>query len=285
MHALTPINAGPVDVADAGWATRLRYAVTDGLVVARRNLTHVRHVPEKLLDVTAQPLIFVLLFSYVFGSAIHVPGSGYRSYLMGGIFVQTMAFASMATALGMADDMAKGVIDRFRALPMARSAVLVGRTTADLAANLVALAVLAGTGLAVGWRLHASLASALAGLALLTLFGYAMTWVGTLVGLLVRAPDAAQTFGLMIVFPLTFVANTFVPTSGMPAWLRTIVDWNPISAVAAACRELFGNQPPGAAAGAWPLEHAVPAAFAWCLAMIAVCLPLAVRRYRTATSR
>jgi len=285
MAAPTTFTLHPVDIAEAGTFARLRMAVADGMVIARRNLTHVRHVPEKLLDVTFQPFIFVLLFAYVFGSAIDVPGTGYREYLIAGIFVQTMAFASMGTAISMADDMSKGVIDRFRSLPMARSAVLVGRTTADLAANIVGLTVLAGTGLVVGWRIHSSFWEALAGLALLLLFGYAMTWVGTLVGLLVRAPDAAQSFGFMVVFPLTFVANTFVPTEEMPRWLWTFADWNPISAMTAACRHLFGNQPPGVAHHVWPLEHAVPVAFAWCLGLVAVCLLLAVRRYRTATSR
>ena len=285
MNISASFGPAPVDTAGVPARTRLRMAVADGLVIARRNLTHVRHVPEKLLDVTFQPFIFVLLFAYVFGSAINVLGTGYREYLIAGIFVQTMAFASMGTAISVADDMSKGVIDRFRSLPTARSAVLVGRTTADLAANVVGLSVLAATGVAVGWRIHASAGSALAGLVLLLLFGYAMTWVGTLVGLLVRAPDAAQSFGFMIVFPLTFVANTFVPTEGMPRLLRTFADWNPISAMTAACRDLFGNQPPGVAHHVWPLEHAVPVAFAWCLGLIAVCLPLAVRRYRTATSR
>ncbi len=260
-------------------------ALGDGVTIARRNLTHVRHVPEKLLDVTFQPLIFVILFTYVFGSAIKVPGVSYHEYLMGGIFVQTVAFASMNTAISVADDMHKGVIERFRALPMARSAVLTGRTGADLAASVIALTVLTLTGLVTGWRINSPWWEAIGGFVLLLLFGYSMTWLGVLIGLVVRAPDAAQSIGFMVLFPLTFVANTFVPTEGMPRWLQAFANWNPISALATGCRELFGNQPDGMTPDVWPLQHAILVSFVWSFAIIAVCLPLAVRRYRTAYNR
>jgi ABC-2 type transport system permease protein len=263
---------------------QLRWAISDGLVITRRNLTHVRHVPEKLLDVTVQPIMFVLLFAYVFGSAISVPGGNYREYLMAGIFAQTMAFSTASSAVSISDDMAKGVIERFRSLPMSRSAVLLGRTGADLASNSLGLTVLVLSGLTVGWRMHNGVLQGVAGLALLLLFAYAMSWVGTLLGLLVRAPDAAQTIGFVVMFPLTFVANTFVPTQGMPTWLRTIAEWNPLSAVVAATRQLFGN-PSGGASTAWPLEHAVFAALIWCLLILAVALPLATYRYQRATTR
>jgi ABC-2 type transport system permease protein len=266
-------------------ATRFRWAVGDCLALTKRNLTHVRHVPEKLIDVTLQPLMFVLLFAYVFGGAIHVAGGSYHEYLMGGIVVQTLAFAIVGTAVGLADDIGKGVIDRFRSLPMARSAVLAGRALADTLANLVALAVLVVAGLIVGWRIHGSVGSAIAGFALVLLFAYAMTWAGILLGLLVRTPDAAQGFVFVVIFPLTFVANTFVSTAELPSGLREVAEWNPVSAVVAAVRDLFGNPSGLPADAAWPLEHAVPVAIAWCVAILAVCVPLAVRRYRRATAR
>jgi ABC-2 type transport system permease protein len=273
------------DPTTVSLATRFRWAVGDCLALTRRNLTHVRHVPEKLIDVTLQPLMFVLLFAYVFGGAIHVSGGSYHEYLMGGIVVQTLAFAVMGTAVGLADDIRNGVIDRFRSLPMARSAVLAGRALADTLSNLIALAVLVIAGLIVGWRIDDGAGSAIAGFALVLLFAYAMTWAGILLGLLVRTPDAAQGFVFVVIFPLTFVANTFVSTPDLPSGLRQVAEWNPISAVVAAVRDLFGNPSGLPADAAWPLEHAVPVAIAWCLAILAVCVPLAVRRYRVATAR
>jgi ABC-2 type transport system permease protein len=265
-------------------ATRFRWAVGDCLALTRRNLTHVRHVPEKLIDVTLQPLMFVLLFAYVFGGAIHVSDGSYHEYLMGGIIVQTLAFAVMGTAVGLADDMGKGVVDRFRSLPMARSAVLAGRALADMVSNAIALAVLVVAGLIVGWGIHDGAGSAIAGFALVLLFAYAMTWAGILLGLLVRTPDAAQGFVFVVIFPLTFLANTFVSTQDLPSGLREVAEWNPISAVVAAVRDLFGNPTGLPADAAWPLEHAIPLSIAWSLAILAVCVPLAVRRYRAATA-
>jgi ABC-2 type transport system permease protein len=273
------------DPTTVSLATRVRWAVGDCLAVTKRNLTHVRHVPEKLIDVTLQPLMFVLLFAYVFGGAIHVSDGSYHEYLMGGIIVQTLAFAIMGTAVGLADDMGKGVVDRFRSLPMARSAVLAGRALADMLSNLIALAVLVVAGLIVGWGIHAGVGSAIAGFAVVLLFAYAMTWAGILLGLLVRSPDSAQGFVFVVIFPLTFVANTFVSTQDLPSGLREVAEWNPISAVVAAARDLFGNPTGLGADPAWPLQHAIPVAIAWSVAILAVCVPLAVRRYRAATAR
>jgi ABC-2 type transport system permease protein len=273
------------DPTTVSTATRLRWAVGDCLALTKRNLTHVRHVPEKLIDVTLQPLMFVLLFAYVFGGAIQIAGGSYHEYLMGGIIVQTLTFAIMGTAVGLADDMGKGVVDRFRSLPMARSAVLAGRTLADLLANMLALGVLVVAGLIVGWGIHDGVGSAIAGFALVLLFSYAMTWAGVLLGLLVRAPDAAQGFVFVVIFPLTFLANTFVSTQDLPSGLREVAEWNPISAVVAAVRDLFGNPTGLPADAAWPLQHAIPVALAWSVAILAVCVPLALRRYRLATAR
>jgi len=259
---------------------RFRWAIADGLTVAKRNLIHVRNMPERLMDVTIQPIIFTVLFTYIFGGAIDVPGGSYKEFLAAGIFVQTLTFTTVGSAISVADDMAKGVIDRFRSLPMARSAVLVGQTLADLVASMIGLTVLVLTALLVGWRAHEGLGRTLLAFGLILLFGYAMSWVGTLVGLLVRSPDVAQQVMFLAVFPLTFVANTFVPTDGMPDWLRTIADWNPISAVVAAVRELFGNSSGQAPSEAWPLQHAALASVLWCVAILAISVPLAVRRYR-----
>jgi ABC transporter DrrB family efflux protein len=264
---------------------RLKWAVADGWTVALRNLTHIRHVPEKLLDVTLQPLMFVLLFAEVFGSAIKVPGGGhYSEFLMAGIFAQTMAFGMMGAAMSMSEDLHSGVVDRFRALPMARSAVLSGRVIADFAAALIGLVVLVVSGLIVGWTIHTDVLHAAAGFGILLLFATAMLWVGTLVGMLVRAPDAAQGLGFVVLFPLTFLANTFVPTTGMGSVLRAFADYNPISSVVTALRDLFGN--PGATAhhSGWVLNHPVVMAIAWSLAIIAVAMPLAIRRYQRATA-
>jgi ABC-2 type transport system permease protein len=273
------------DLADAPPLVRLRHALADGLAVTRRNLSHVRRVPEKLIDVTLQPIMFTLLFVYVFGPAIAVPGGDYVSYLMAGIFVQTLTFGAASSAVSIADDLSKGVIERFRALPMARSAVLVGRTTADAAANLLGLAVLVATGFVAGWRIDAGVPSALAALAILFLFAYAMSWAGTLLGLCVRTPDAAQGVMFIAMFPLTFLANTFVPTGALSPVLGTIAEWNPVSAVVAACRHLFGNTTALPTDPAWPLQHPVPAALGWTALILAVCVPLAIRRYRIAAAR
>jgi ABC transporter DrrB family efflux protein len=278
-----PATAGAAPVR-SGRSDRLRWALVDGWTVARRNLTHVRHMPEKLMDVTVQPVLFVLLFTYVFGSAIEVPGSGsYKEFLMAGIFAQTLTFTCAGTAISMADDMSKGVVDRFRSLPIARSAVLVGRTSADLVTGLIGLAFLVGTALVVGWRVHEGLPRALAGLAILMLFGFAMNWLGTLVGLIVRDPESAQQVMFLVAFPLSFVANTFVPTEGMPSWLRIVANWNPLSSVVGALRQLFGNAPVPTT-GPWPVQHPVPAALLWSFGILGVCLPLAVRRYRRAVA-
>ncbi|MDP9374995.1 MAG: ABC transporter permease, partial [Chloroflexota bacterium] len=229
---------------------------------------------------------FVFLFAYVFGSAIQVPGGGsYREFLLPGIFAQSITFLAITTAVGVANDMQKGIIDRFRSLPMARSAVLVGRTVADLAQSVLGILVMAGCGLIVGWRAHNGLLSTLAGFGLLLLFGFAMTWVGTFLGMLVRTPETANTLGFVALFPITFIANTFVPTEGMPTFLRALADWNPLSATVAACRRLFGN--PGAAytGDAWPLQHPVAASLGYSLLLLAIFIPLAVRRYRSEGAR
>ncbi|AKU92344.1 ABC transporter permease [Vulgatibacter incomptus] len=261
----------------------LSWALADAWTIAKRNLTHIRHMPEKLADVTVQPVMFVLLFAYVFGSAIVIPGGNYREFLMPGIFTQSVIFATMGIMSSIVTDMSTGVMDRFRSLPISRSAVLVGHTFSSLLESLLGLTVMVICGLIVGWRAHTPLASVLGGFGLLLYIAFALSWIGVYVGLFLRTTEAAQGVGFVVIFPLTFLANTFVPTSGFPAWLRAIADWNPTSAFVAATRELFGN---GVAVAqtetAWPLQHAVPVSIAWCTLVVAIFLPLAVGRFRRA---
>lgn len=258
----------------------------DGLVVAKRNLIKIKRVPDLLVFSTASPIMFVLLFGYVFGSAIDVPGMSYREFLMAGIFTQTVLFGATITGSGLADDIQKGIVDRFRSLPMARSAVLVGRTTSDLVNNVLVIVVMSITGLIVGWRIHSSPAEALAGFGLLLLFAYAFSWVMAVVGLWVRSPEVFNNASFMFVFPLTFIANTFVSAEDLPGPLKVFAEWNPISAVTQAARELFGNTNPAVPPpDAWPLQRPVLTSFAWIVVLLAIFVPFAVHRYKKAVSR
>jgi ABC transporter DrrB family efflux protein len=260
------------------------HLISDSLVMARRNLAHVRQIPEKLLDVTLQPLMFVLLFSYVFGGVIAIPDGDYREYLLGGVLVQSLSFGIMGPATAIATDLGEGVVDRFRTLPMSRAAYLCGHVIAELAATTVGVAVICGAGLIVGWQIHGGLLAAIGGFALVLLFAFAMVWMGTLLGLIVRSPDAAQGIVFMVVFPMTFLASTFVPLGGLTPVLRAIASWNPVSTLAAAVRELFGNPLGMPADPAWPLRHAVVAAVGWSLVFLVIAVPLAIRRFRIRTT-
>jgi ABC transporter DrrB family efflux protein len=258
----------------------LEHAVRDGGIVAWRNLKRVPRIPELAIFAILQSIMFVLLFAFVFGGAIPLPGGGsYREFLMPGIFVQSLAFASITTAIGIADDMHKGLIDRFRSLPMARSAVLSGRTVSDVVYTTGLLAVLMLSGLVVGWRVHAGVADFLIGVAILVAFIFAMAWVGVVVGLLVPTVEVAQQLGFLIIFPATFLSNAFVPTETLPAVLRPIADWNPISSLTAATRDLFGN--PNPYGSGFPADHALLLSAVWITALIGVFAPLAVSRYRS----
>ncbi len=258
-----------------------RQAVADGLVVAWRNLKRVPRIPELAIFAIIQNIVFVLLFAFVFGGAIPLPGGGsYREFLMPGIFAQTVVFAAATTAIGMTDDVNKGILDRFRSLPMARSAVLSGRALFDLVYNAGVLVVLMLSGLAVGWRVHSDVPSFLAGVALLLLFAFAMSWVGIWMGLSLRTVESAQQVGFTVIFPLTFLSNVFVPPSTLPSWLRPVAEWNPVSALTASVRDLWGNPNPFAAEG-FPAEHPVLLTLIWVVAIVAVFGPLGVRRYRS----
>ncbi|MFI5802582.1 ABC transporter permease [Streptomyces sp. NPDC051561] len=268
-------------------------SVTDSLVVAKRNLIRMMRIPEMILFGVIQPVMFVVLFTYVFGGSINIPGApagsaqAYKDFLMAGIFAQTVTFATAGAGAGIADDMHKGLIDRFRSLPMARGAVLTGRTLADLVQTALTLVVLAVVALLIGWRTHEAIPKVLAGFALLLLLGYAFSWIGALIGLSVRTPEAATSGGLIWLFPLTFISNAFVPVDGMPPFLQHVAEWNPFSATVQAARELFGNTIEGrpvSVTGAWPMEHPVWASLIWSILIILVFRTLAVRKYRSATA-
>lgn len=264
---------------------RARWLISDSLALAGRNLQHVRQIPEKLLDVTLQPIMFVLLFAFVFGGVIAVPGGDYRSYLIGGILVQSLAFGMMGPGVSIATDLGEGMVDRIRSLPTSRSAYLFGHFAAELAATLLAVAILVATGFAIGWSIDSSAPEAIAGLVLLIAFASAMIWFGTLLGVIARSPDAVQGFVFMTVFPLTFLSNAFVPAAGLPAGLRQIAEWNPISAVVAAVRSLFGNPTATPVHAPWPLQHPEVAAVLWTALLLGASIPLTIRRFRRRTSQ
>ena len=261
---------------------------SDTLVMAERNLVRLPRAPDMLMAFTIQPIMFVLLFAYVFGNAIPIPGfpgaRAYREFLMAGIFAQTMAFAVASASVGLADDMSKGLIDRFRSLPMARSGVIAGRVIGDLVFNGFVMLVMVICGFIVGWRWHNGIGQALAAFAILLLFAFAMLWVGAVIGLSVGGPEVAASAGLIWLFPLTFLSNAFVPAGGLPAGLQAVAEWNPVSIMVAAVRTQFGNPTALPAGAAWPLQHPVVAALAWTLAILAVCAPLCVRRFRARTT-
>jgi ABC-2 type transport system permease protein len=273
--ALSPEPTGRLGRSALAWA------IKDSYVLTRRSQARIVREPETLMDVTVQPVIFVLLFSYVFGSAIRLPGGGnYHEYLIGGMLGMGLAGTAPGTAVGLVSDMSTGLIDRFKSLPMSRAAVLAGRTVADLLTQVIGLVVVCGVGLAIGWRVHSNAGDALTALGLALFMGYAFTWAGACLGMVLRSPEAAQQLGFILFLPLTFISNAFVPTQGMPAWLATVANWNPLSALAAACRHLFGNPDPAAQIHAWPMQHPELAVVLWAVAIIAVFAPLSVRLYR-----
>lgn len=249
---------------------RFSWAAVDAWTMAQRNLRHIPRNPELLLDVTVQPVLFVLLFRYVFGGAINVPGISYVNYLMAGIFVQTIVFSSLSTGIGLSNDLKLGLIDRFRSLPMSRSAVVAGRTITDLLRGLLAVAIMLVVGLAVGFRPHGSVGGWLAGLGLLLLFGYGLSWMGVTAGVLLRTPEAVQAGMFIAVFPLTFASSAFVPTNTMPSWLQSFASNQPMTQVVNACRAFILGQPVGSYA--W-------VSLAWGLGILLVFVPLSVFLY------
>jgi ABC transporter DrrB family efflux protein len=255
---------------------RVRRTVTDTLVVAERNLVRLPRAPDMLLAFTVQPIMFVLLFRYVFGGAISTPGYDYADFLIPGIIVQNIAFGGFVTALGLNEDLHKGLIDRFRSLPMSRAAVLAGRTLSDVVTNLLSVTILVVTGLIIGFNFHASAIEVVGGFVLLLLFGYAFSWVFALVGLLVSSPESANSVGFIAIFPLTFISSAFVPVDSMPEVLKAFANVNPFTVTVDAMRSLW--------IGA-PAHNNVWGAFVWAFVIMAIFAPLAVARYRRASTR
>lgn len=258
--------------------------LTESVAYARRNLEHIRQVPEKLTNVTVQPLMFVLLFAYVFGGAIKVGGAGYKEYLIGGILIQTLGFAMMGPAMSIATDLQEGVIDRFRSLPVRRSAYLLGHFLAEMVGSILTIVILLGTGFIVGWRTHASALHVIEALLLLLAFATAMIWLGLWLGILVRSPDAVMGIGFVIVFPVTFISNAFVPIESMPSVLQWVASVNPVSVLIAAVRTLFGNPVSPVTKHVWPIDHPVVCAWLYTIALVALGWVIAQRRYRARTT-
>jgi ABC transporter DrrB family efflux protein len=267
-------------------STTVASALTDGWVVAQRNLIKIKRVPEVLIWVLISPIMFVLLFAFVFGGAINPGGAvDYKEWLICGIFAQTVVFGATFTGAGLAEDMQKGIIDRFRSLPMARSAVLVGRTASDVVYNVLSLLIMGLTGLLVGWRIREGALDALGGVVLLLVFAYAISWVMAYVALLVPSVEVINNASFIVIMPLTFVSNAFVPTESFDGVLRHIVEWNPVSTLTQAARESFGNTGGMPAPEVWSMQHPVVYTLGWVVVILAVFVPLSVRQYRRSSSK
>jgi ABC-2 type transport system permease protein len=265
--------------------SQMALALSDAAVITKRNLIKIKRVPEVLIWTTMSPIMFVLLFAYVFGESIRIPGLDYREYLIAGVFAQTVIFGSTFTGAGLADDMTKGIIDRFRSLPMARSAVLAGRTGSDVFYNSTSILVMSITGLIVGWRIHTGPLQAIGGYLLLLLFAYAVSWIMAFVGLKVSSLEVFQNASFMFIMPVTFIANTFVRAELLPGPLQTFAEWNPVSSVAQAVREAFGNVGSTPPPDVWSLQNPVAYTLIWVGIILAIFIPLSVRQYRKAASR
>jgi ABC-2 type transport system permease protein len=254
--------------------------LSDGWVTTWRNLMKIIRVPEILLFSLIQPIMFVLLFTFVFGAAIEIPGDGYTSFLMAGIFAQTVVFGSTYSGAAMAQDLKDGIIDRFRTLPMNGAAVLVGRTNGDLVINALSMIVMMITGFIVGWRVNSSFIEFLAGVGLLLLFAYAFSWVMAFLGMAVKSPEIINNASFLILFPLTFISNAFVPSERLPDPLRIFAEWNPVSALVQSARELFGNVPPGTPVGdAWPAQNPIATVLIGVAVLLLVFVPLSIRKF------
>ncbi len=278
--AQRPSGAAESRLSAPVMAERVRNVVS----MTRRNLVHISREPMQLSDVTIQPVLFTVLFIYLFSGAVPIPGGSFKDFILAGVLMLNLITSTMGTAVGLATDLHEGMIDRFRALPMWRPAVLVGRSLADLLTACLCALVVAVTGLAVGWRTSAGPLPIIAGFALVLFFTYSLSWVAACVGLNSKSPESATSFGFIVLFPLAFVSNAMVPTQHMPGWLQAITNWNPASAVTAGARQLWDNPNPSAAISAWPMQHPIEASLAWSVLILAVAAPLASRYFRLRTT-
>ncbi|MFI6121944.1 ABC transporter permease [Streptomyces sp. NPDC051064] len=261
-------------------------AVEDGLVLTKRNVLKNLRNPDIVVFTSAAPIAFALLFGFVFGSAIDVHGSNYREFMIIGILTQTMLLTASNTGVGIAHDMKLGLVDRFRSLPISQSAVLVGRTSGDAVNNVLVIILMSLTGLLMGWRIRSNFLDAALAFLLLFLFAYAASWITAAIGLTAKSPEVLGNVMLMVLLPLTFISNSFVPSEGLPKVLQVVADWNPVAAVVEACRQLFGNIPAGRPEPeVWPLQHPVLSAFLWVALILVIFVPLSIRRYAKAVGR
>jgi ABC transporter DrrB family efflux protein len=282
---MSTMTATPAKLDVVTALERVRSWWSDVRVMTRRNLIHIRREPMQLSDVTIQPVLFTLLFVYIFGSAMVVRGGGsYKDFAIAGLLIMNLTTSTVGTAIGLSTDLATGVINRLRTLPMSPTAILVGRSLSDLLAAMICSTFVVLTGLLLGWRPDAGLASVAAGFAIALLFSYALTWAMACLGMLVSSPESAQGIVFIFIFPLAFVSNVFAATQAMPAWLATIANWNPVSAVTSACRSLFGNPNPSSTINAWPMQHPVAAALVWSVVILLVSVVAAGHLYRHRTS-
>lgn len=277
--------SGPVAGPGAAqW--RAAHWFSDGWITTRRNLIKIKRVPDILVFTTLQPIMFVLLFTYIYAGVIDIPGSSYTEFIMAGIFAQTVVFGSTYSGSAMAQDLKDGIIDRFRTLPMSPSAVLIGRTNGDLLINSISMIVMMVTGYIVGWRIHSSFFEAIAAVALLLFFAYALSWVMAFLGMLVRSPEVINNVSFLVMFPLTFISNAFVPSETLPTPLRVFAEYNPVSALVQAARQLFGNVPAQAVEpDVWTQQNPVLTVLIGIAAVLLVFVPLAVRKFDQVSSR
>jgi ABC transporter DrrB family efflux protein len=267
---IAPTESGAIHSNNIG--TRLRWTISDSLTITKRNILSYTRIPEALFFSTVQPIMFVLLFVYVFGGSIQTPGTSYVNYLMPGIFVQTVAFGSVQTSISLAEDLQKGIIERFRALPMARSAVLAGRTTADLIRNILTVIIITIVGFLVGFRPTTGVLAYIAGILLILLFAYALSWGFAVIGLSAPNSEVAQVISFPLLFPLTFASSAFVPVDQMPGWLQGFATYQPVSVTVTACRALMIGGP----TAKWVIQSVL-----WAIGLLIVLMPLAVHKYRT----
>ncbi len=257
----------------------------DGWTVTWRNLSKIKRSPDMLIFAVLQPIMFVLLFSQVYGGIIQIEGSNYTNFLMAGIFAQTVVFGSTFSGAAMAQDLKEGLIDRFRTLPMSPSAVLIGRTNSDLCLNGISMVIMILTGFAVGWRFTNGVPSFLAGVGLLLLFSYAFSWVMALLGMVVRTPETINNASFMILFPITFISNAFVPAESLPRPLEIFANWNPVSALVQAARDLFGNTQDGMIRDTFGIQHPVITVFIGVTVLLVIFVPLCIRQFARTSSR
>jgi ABC-2 type transport system permease protein len=274
MSAVAVTSGQPVTTRHHGGPLEF---VRDTSLLTWRSLRAIPRVPERLLDVTIQPIVFILLFLYVFGSAIHVHGVSYKDYLFPGIIGQSLAFGIIGAGVATSNDMTEGVIDRFRSMPISRLSIISGQVMGQFCEQVLGMVIVVAFGLALGWNPQLTLGHGLELLGLVILGMLAFTWAGVLLGMLVRSPDAMQGVGFIVIFPLSFLAGTFVPIAGMNLIPRTIAQWDPISALVASVRGL--TTPGAVSGGSWQLNHPELAMALWCLLLLAVCVPLALRRF------